>query len=198
MLQAHILSCPDYEAHTATICQCSCSVSDCELYISAAFRTLTCELAGLPLIVLVLDHLLDIGREAAGLTRAAQVTGKRTLRGYKKVAHSCKLLTGAHRKRQDIIDIQQQVPEEIYLIRVYILRGFAGSHVKPCDKICDYLLNGCSVFMVSVPEPLSPHEHILHRLRIHKVRERIEWIMYSCCFITHNYSPILVFNMSTA
>lgn len=52
--------------------------------------------------------------------------------------------------------------------------------------------------MISIPEPLCPDKHVLHSLWVYKVGERIEWIMYGCFVITHKYSPILVFNMSTA
>lgn len=80
MLKPHILSGSYYEPNPAPICQCRGCVSDHELNLAAAFSTLTGKLAALPLVVLALYQLLDIGRETAVALRTAQVSSEGTLR----------------------------------------------------------------------------------------------------------------------
>ena len=121
MLQPHILCCSYDEADTSAVCQCSCGVPNYELYLTPAFGAFTGKLSSFPLVILAFGHLLYINREAAVALRAAQVTRECPLCGYKKVTHSCKLLSCSYRKRQNVVGIQQQVLEEVNLIRVYIL-----------------------------------------------------------------------------
>lgn len=185
MLQPHILCCSYDKANTSTVGQRSCGVPNYELYLTAAFSAFAGKLSSFPLVVLAFGHLLYIDGEAAVALRATQVTCECTLRRYKKVTHSCKLLSCSYRKRQNIIGIQQQVLEEVNLIGVYILGRFGSRYVKSGHKVRDYFLYRCSVFMISVPEPLRPHKYILHCLGIDKVGKCIEWIMHGCFIVTH-------------
>lgn len=80
MLKPHILSGSYYEPDPAPICQCRGCVSDHELNLTATLSALTSKLAVLPLVVLALYQLLDIGRETAVALRTAQVSGEGPLR----------------------------------------------------------------------------------------------------------------------
>lgn len=61
VLEPHILSSSYYETNPAPICQCRGCVPDYELNLATALGTLTGKLAVLPLVVLALYQLLDIG-----------------------------------------------------------------------------------------------------------------------------------------
>lgn len=122
MLQAHILCCPYNETHTSAVSQRCSGITHYELDLASALSTSACELAGFPLVILAFGHLLDINREPAVAFGTTQVARECALGRYKEVTHSCELLACSYGKRQNIICIQQQVFEEVYLIGIYILR----------------------------------------------------------------------------
>lgn len=80
VLEPHVLSSSYYEPYPAPICQCRGCVSDYKLNLTTALGTLTGKLAVLPLVVLALYQLLDIGRETAVALGTAQVSGEGPLR----------------------------------------------------------------------------------------------------------------------